>query len=143
MLLSLIFSSYPSLQHYKMVKENTFMSTYLNANTKFKNIQLKFKFRNGVSDLGVDLNRQKRGSAMCKNCGSFESLKHFIFYCSAYNKERAKMFKNIQYSCDDNIFNMFIQNHDFALCMLLGDHDDALNSHFMEYVEQSWIRERL
>jgi hypothetical protein len=54
-----------SLLHYRVVKENTSMSKYLNStNTSFKGIQLKFKLRTGVSGIGEDLYRQHRGPGM-------------------------------------------------------------------------------
>ena len=127
-----------SLKYFCMVKENTFMSSYLQSRGCFKGVQLKFKLRNGVSGLGEDLLRQKRGTGMCGHCGCFESLKHFLFFCPAYNSVRIELYKNLRFTCDTNIYNMFIQNFDFAICMLLGDHDDVLNGHSIKCLTDMW-----
>ncbi len=107
--------------------------------SSFKSIQLKFKLRNGVSGLGEDLYCQKRGSGLCKKCGYFETLKHFIFHCKAYTAERQALYNSIKHACDDNVFNLFLQNLDFALCLLLGDHDDCFNEHFLKFIAEAWI----
>ena len=77
-------SSQSSLMYYRIVKENTFLSKYLMSRSIFKTLQLKFKLRCGVSGLGEDLYRQKRGLGLCKHCGAFEIIKHmfgFLYYC--------------------------------------------------------------
>lgn len=129
--------SHSSLKYYKQVKQNTFCSEYLKSKMSFKSIQLKFKIRNGVSSLGEDLHRQHRDNGVCKYCGSFESLKHFIFHCEAYTTVRNTMYNNIKQS-DSVDFNMFIQNQDYAIYRLLGDHDDYYNRHFLAFIEAAW-----
>jgi hypothetical protein len=134
-----IINSRPSLIHYKMVKENTFASKYLDCKScTFKGIQIKFKIRMGVSGLGEDLRRQQRDTGMCKYCGKYESVKHFIFNCDAYNVPRSKMYNGIQMICNPKDFNMFIQDTTFAMYCLLGDHDDVFNRYFLPFLEQSW-----
>ena len=136
--------SLPSLKYYRLMKENSFRSGYTLSKAAFKNIQLKFKMRNGVSGLGEDLFRQKRGTGLCKHCGKFETLKHFMFQCEAYNSERSILYSKLKTLCDANVFNIMLQNHDFALHILLGDHDDAFNEHFLHFIGGAWsVRDQL
>jgi hypothetical protein len=127
-----------SLVHFRTVKENTLTSSYLHSQAPFTAIQLKFKLRTGVSGIGEDLYRQERGLGRCKACGDFESLKHFILYCKQYAVPRQKMFSAIKISYGDEIFSRFLQNHDFAIICLLGDHDDDFNRHFLSYLQTAW-----
>ena len=106
---------------------------YLCSQASFKYLQLKFKLRTGVSGLGEDLYRQQRDPGLCKACGRFETLKHFLFQCGCYASPRLKMFNAIKDTYGDDGFSMFIQNQDFALQYLWGDHDDELISTFYAF----------
>ena len=121
-----------------MVKTNTSVSPYLMSNSSFKNITIKFKLRNGVSNLGEDLFRQNRDNIMCKFCGAFESLQHFIFHCDAYSECRTKMYRDLSIQCDDYQFCTFLQDQTFALYQLLGDHDDIFNKCFLDFLGSAW-----
>ena len=128
-----------SLMHYKMVKQDTFTSGYLaNKASSFKALQLKLKLRTGVAGLGEDLHRQERGTGMCKYCNNFESLKHFILQCPAYNSIRHKMYLAIKDSVCEEDFNMFLQDLDIAMYALIGEHDNIFNIHFMSYLTDAW-----
>ena len=129
---------YSSLKYFRLVKENTHTSGYLCSRNSFNSIKLKFKLRCGVSELGEDLHRQGRDSGYCKYCGCYETLKHFLFHCHAYTHERTILYKNLKFSCEDNVFNMFLQNLDFATCLMLGDHDDVVNGHVLKYLNNTW-----
>ena len=132
-----------SLLHYRMVKSNSYASSYTLSQHSFKWIQLKLKMRCGVSGLGEDLYRQHRDPGLCKYCGSFESLKHFVFICGAYAEERQSMYNAI-HKAYEPIFNVFLSNQDFALYALLGDHDNDFNKLFLEYLSKAWtIRDSL
>ena len=106
--------------------------------SKFKNVQLKFKLRCGIGGLGEDLYRQNRGDGMCSHCNVFESLKHFILYCPLYATERQKLYHGINNVYGSDMFNLFLQNDDFAILMLLGDHDDNFNELFLDYLGPAW-----
>ena len=127
-----------SLKYYSAVKEDTSMSEYLTSQAPFSAVQLKFKLRTGVSGLGEDIYRQKRGTGFCKTCQTFETVKHFIFCCPAYNKQRQKLFASVKDSVPVEVFNMFLSNHDFALRCLLGEHDDPFNTHGLAYFNEAW-----
>ena len=128
-----------SLKYYRMVKENTFISNYLNTKyVPFNGIRLKFKLRTGVAGLGEDMVRQHRGDGLCKHCGEFESMKHFIFQCNKYNVPRKQMQESLALKLDDNVFSAFISNLDFALYCVLGDHGDAFNECFITFVLKAW-----
>ena len=127
----------PSLKHYRMVKDSTFMSKYLKSNSIFKGIQLKFLLRTGTAAIGENLARQHRGNGMCPCCGQYESLKHFILSCPKYMLIRNKLFNSIANNCDENIFNMFISDSNFAMYSLLGDHD-VFNQNFLSFLDSAW-----
>jgi len=128
-----------SLLTYKYVKYDTFCSEYLTCdNGSFKAKQLKFKLRTGVLGLGADLVRQHRGQGDCKMCGEYESATHFIFKCPAYNNLRECMMKTILQCTNTQMFNYFIQDTVFALCTVLGCHDDVFNSSFLKYIDKAW-----
>ena len=129
--------SHSSLKYYKHIKQNTFCSEYLMSKFPFKNTQIKFKIRNGVSGLGEDLHRQQRDNGLCKHCGSFESLKHYLFHCDAYNSARKTMYQSIKQTSTED-FNVFIRDPDYAICKLLGDHDDHFNQYMMDYINVTW-----
>ena len=131
-------SSHSSLTHFRMVKQSTFLSEYLTCRSDFKSIQLKFKLRNGVSGIGEDLYRQRRGNGLCKFCGCFESMNHFLFYCHAYSLDRVKLFTKLKVLCDENVFNMFIQDLEYAKYMLLGDYDDVVNNLSLQFLSDIW-----
>ena len=48
------------------------------------------------------------------------------------------MLHGIQMTVHGDIFNLFLQDQSFAMCMLLSDHDDAFNYLFNEYLEKAW-----
>ena len=124
-----------SLLHYRVVKENTFQPSYLKCqNVGFKAIQLKFKLRGGVSGIGEDLYRQHRGTGMCSFCGEFESLKHVLLQCHAYQYERQKMISNIKDNCDEATFSLFLED----MYNVLGDHDNLFNKPFLMYLLEMW-----
>ena len=115
------------------------ISPYLQTGTSnFKNVQLKFKLRCGISGLGEDLDRQNRGDGLCPHCNDFESLKHFILYCPLYAMVRQKLYHGIYNVYGSDMFNLFLQNDDFAILMLLGDHDNYFNELFLDYVGLAW-----
>ena len=128
-----------SLRYFRLVKEGTGSSSYLFSRSSFKNIQLKFKFRCGVIGLGENLHRKIRESGLCKMCGCYETLKHFLFYCPAYTDIRLILYDQLRFSCTD-IFNLFLNDLDFATCILLGGHDDILNSYALSYISGAWSR---
>ena len=127
-----------SLQYYKVIKEDTNLSNYLCCRSSFKGIQLKYKLRCGVSGLGEDLHCQNRGNGFCKFCGCYESLKHFLFHCNAYSNERLTLYKNLKFSCNHELFSLFLKDINFAICMLLGDQDDVINGHALKYFTSAW-----
>jgi hypothetical protein len=127
-----------SLLHYRSVKENTLVSHYLYSCASYKAVQLKFKLRTGISGIGEDLHRQKRGPGYCKACGRFETVKHFILQCEHYATIRVSMLNGIKATYGDDVFSLFIQDQDFALQCLLGDHDNDFNSHFLSYLQKAW-----
>jgi hypothetical protein len=132
-----------SLKHFQAVKENTFTPGYIESKVhNFKWIQLKFRLRTGISSLGEDIKRQNRGQGLCKFCGNFESLKHFMLQCNAYILPRSNMFHNLKMVYDPETFSAFISDQTFAMYCLLGDHDDNFNRCFIEYLSSAWaIRE--
>ena len=130
--------SYTSLQLYRMVKQDTSCAHYIISDKcSFRAMQLKFKLRTGVLGLGSDLHRQHRGSGLCNICGVFESAKHFIFQCPSYNPYRFNMLNSIRNCVSEDYFNVFIQDMDFALWVVLGNHDD-INLHFGAFLEKAW-----
>ena len=137
-------AEYPSLLHYRMVKSNTFAPEYIKSRShSFKWIQLKFRLRTGISGIGEDLNRQHRDRGLCKYCGKYESIKHFIFECNAYKFARETLYENIKAKCDPTTFSNFLCDQTMALYALLGDHDDIFNTYFLEFVSQAWpLRQR-
>ena len=44
---------------------------------------------------------------------------------------------------DDNVLNMILQNHGFALHILLGDRGDAFNELFLSFVGRAWSIETI
>ena len=48
------------------------------------------------------------------------------------------LFNRLKVLCDDNGFNMMLQNNDFAMHILLGDHDDVFNELFLLFVGSAW-----
>ena len=125
--------------YYIIIKTHTFASGYLtNKASTFKALQLKLKMRTGVLGLGEDLYRQERGTGMCKYCNNFESLKHFILQCPAYNSIRQKMYLAIKDSVSEDVFNMFLQDLDCAMYFLIGEHDNIFNTHFLSYLTDAW-----
>ena len=133
-----------SLQHYRIVKQDTCMSQYLDSAQSFSAIQLKFKLRTGVSGIGEDMLRQHRGLGTCSSCscGEFESLKHYVFKCTAFSTQRLKMFDKLKVLCDTSSFNMFLTDTNYALYMVLGDCDDVFNKCFLEYLKDTWPERR-
>ena len=132
-------AEHSSLILFRTLKDDVEASEYLtNDNTSFRAKQLKFKMRAGVLGLGADITRQHRGDGVCKMCGCFETVKHFILSCPAYNVERQHMILNIKQSITSEEFDCFISNMDFALTAVLGSHDDYFNKHFMLYIEKAW-----
>ena len=128
-----------SLKYFRHVKIDTYCSEYLlKSETNFKSAQLKFKLRTGTAGIGEDLTRQNRGPGNCHYCGEFESLKHLLFHCPAYNNERQLMYSTIHELTDDVTFSSFIQNQDTAICYLLGDHDDVFNRQFLHFITKVW-----
>lgn len=119
-------------------QENTHVPDYIKSRVSFKDVQLKIKLRLSVGSLGEDLHRQRRVNGQCKCCGGFETLKHFLFYCPAYTKERVDLYKNLRFSCNDNDVTMFLQNPDSSICLLLGDRDDVFNAHAPNYISKAW-----
>ena len=83
------------------------MSTYLISDLPFKAIQLKFKIRNGVLGLGADLNRQDRDPGICKNCGAYETVKHFVMLCPLYAAERMDMYYAIKKQVNEDVLAIF------------------------------------
>lgn len=131
--------SFPSLHHYRMVKESTFAPDYIKSKfTHFKWFQLKFKLRVGISGIGEELFRQHRDNGVCKHCGQFESLKHFVFKCEAYSNARQCLYRNVSLSYDSDTFSLFLSDQNFALYALLGDHDDDFNKYFTHYLSEAW-----
>ena len=128
------------VKYIRNIKENTFTPSYIYAKTHFKWIQLKFRIRVGVSGIGEEINRQHRGAGRCIHCDTFETVKHFVLNCSAYDTERQTMFRNIKDNINDTIFSNFICNQDLALDMLLGDHDDIFNNQFLQFLSNAWKR---
>ena len=61
---------------------------------------------------------------MYPKCGDFESVKHFTLISPGYSTERAVMFDDIRQEVDESLFSMFLLDPMFALCCILGDHDD-------------------
>ena len=80
------------------------------CSSSFQSLQLKFKLRNGES----------------------------IFPCNTYRSDSDKLYKNQKNSFDDNVFNLFLQNLDFTLCLLLGHHGDPINRHYLEVIVGAW-----
>ena len=84
------------------------------------------------------------GQGMCLYCSVFESSKHFIFQCPAYNTEWYGMLVSIKSNVVEEVFSLFIWDHDFAFYLDLGDHDDHFNKPFLKYLKQAWtIRSEL
>jgi hypothetical protein len=132
-------NSLSSLNLFRFLKTDVNRSEYLaNEKYSFHARQLKFKLRTGVLGLGADLSRQHRGSGLCKICGNFETAKHFIFLCPAYSKLRQVMINDIKSCVGSQIFDCFIQDMDFAVSAVLGDHDDYFNQHFLRFVGKAW-----
>ena len=52
--------------------------------------------------------------------------------------ERVRLYKAIRIGIPDEIFNIFISDYDFALSALLGDSNDAFNTHFLLFLEDAW-----
>ena len=75
---------------------------------------------------------------MCPKCGDFESVKHFTLISPGYSTERAVMFDDIRQEVDESLFSMFLLDPMFALCCILGDHDDHFNKCFLNYVVKAW-----
>ena len=69
------------LQLYRSVRSSLNMASYPCSKLPFKAIQLNFKLHSEVLGLWADLHRQKRGDGMCKECGPFESARHFVLHC--------------------------------------------------------------
>ena len=120
------------------MKENYEVPPYLHSGFSYKWLKVKLKMRLGVSGLGEDLHRQHRGNGLCPMCGQFETLKHFVFECHAYNDERDLMMKDILSDSNVQMFNSFIQDLDFAILCVLGDHDDNFNKYFINYLSAVW-----
>ena len=125
-----------SLLHFNKCKESTSMSEYLKSTCGFRAIQLKFKIRTGISGMGEDLMRQKRGTGTC-HCGDYESLKHLVFYCNTYNIPRNKLYTNIQSSYGNDVFNDFINNPSHYLYDLLGSHNNDLMCIFLILLQKA------
>ena len=130
--------SQPSLRLYRLIKSDDRCSSYLCNKGSFKAVQLKFKLRTGTLGLGEDHHRQHRDSWYCKFCGSFETVKHFILFCDAYNVDRFNMFSRLRQSIHEETFNLMISDPEFALFCLLGDHDDIFNWCFLSFLESAW-----
>ena len=56
----------------------------------------------------------------------------------AYAKERQKMMAKIMNLYDDISFSMLISDINCALLAFLGDHDDGINSCFMQFLSKAW-----
>ena len=84
-----------SLRFYISVRSSLNIASYLCFKLLFKAIQLKCKVHSGVLGLGAALHRQKRGDGLCKHCGSFESIRHFVLHCDAYSRVRHDIYLNI------------------------------------------------
>ena len=56
----------------------------------------------------------------------------------AYAKERQKMMAKIMNLYDDISFSMLISDMNCALLAVLGDHDDGINSCFMQFLSKAW-----
>lgn len=48
------------------------------------------------------------------------------------------MYQQIQANCDDNDFSLFLQDLNYALYQLLGDHDDIYNKCFLNFLGAAW-----
>ena len=137
---------FTSLQKYNMLKECHYEAApYLfNTQASYKSIRLKCKMRLGVSGLGDDLYRQHRDTGRCRNCNEFESMKHFMFKCPAYENERHQMLTFIKTNTSETVFNDFIQDLYCALYSLLGDHDNVFNVAMLTYLDSAWnVRSKL
>ena len=132
----------PSLRIFEMLKSDCNCSSYLKSKAPFNAIQLKMKLRTGVLGLGADLHRQHRGDGHCKFCLEYESPRHFILQCKAYQKERLEMYLNLEKAVDPETFNMILQSPELALVLLLGDHDDIINEIFLNYLSHAWLIQR-
>lgn len=130
-----------SLKYYRCLKSNTKLSAYLCAKSNFHATRIKFQLRTGISGIGEDLFRQKRGSGNCTSCGQFETLKHVLLYCNKYSEHRLALYNSIKLNFGDIGLNLFMQNSDYALSCLLGDNDDLYNKLFLEFITNVW-RER-
>ena len=51
---------------------------------------------------------------------------------------RQKLYHGIYNVYGSDMFNLFLQNDDFAILMLLGDHDNYFNELFLDYVGLAW-----
>ena len=128
-----------SLKLLQPIENNTSTSGYLLSNDgSFKAKELKLKMRLGILEIGSNLKSQKRSDGKCPMCGRFESTKHFLLQCPAYNVPRYEMFDRLFYSVPNDIFNNFICNANFATTALLGCHDDIFNKYFMIFISQVW-----
>ena len=134
-----------SLHMFKAVKLDTLCSRYLTSdNCNFKGQQLKFKLRTGTLGLGEDLYRQNRGMGMCFNCNTFETARHFIMHCPCYHQPRQTLMSNLKNSIDPGVFNIMLNDANFAVYSMLGSHGDIINSHFCDFIEKAWqIRRNL
>ena len=106
----------------------------------FKAIQLKYKLRTGVLNIGENTARQHRDNGLCINCGDFESVKHFVMFCRAYSDERQLMYRRIKEAVDERTFNMFISSPDYALTKLLGEHEDCFNHEILTFLSDAWVK---
>ena len=48
------------------------------------------------------------------------------------------LFNGLKASCNENVFSLLTQHHDIALYVLLRDHDDNFNRHFLTFIELAW-----
>ena len=116
------------------------MSAY-ETTKSFKARLLKLKLRLGVLGIGCNMKRQNRSDGKCPKCGEFESVKHFILMCPAYNAQRLAMFTKLKNTVPSETFNFLLCENDFTIAALLGSHDDIFNECFMPFLFQIW-RER-
>ena len=127
-----------SLKHFDKV--NPVCSSYLLTRTTYKAVQLKFKLRTGILEIGENMSRQQRGNGQCPSCGAYETVKHIILLCKEYQSERQLMFVRIKDSVDEPSFNMFIRSPEYAMMKLLGEHDDYFNKEFLSFLLCMWTK---
>ena len=48
------------------------------------------------------------------------------------------MLDSIKSNVGEEVFSLFIQDHDFASYLVLGDHEDHFNKPFLKYLKQAW-----